>query len=129
MVTIPGSETILLKDSSKRRLHGIQIQTASSCQGPCIICPCSTSWKVSNSGRMSDQVFQTVIDPEQRPSHRKNLPYLENEPVKEPKFLWDLQATRDNNVLGFIPLSKDALSPDEGHARLPAMLWLLAHDS
>ncbi len=40
----------------------IQIQTTGTCNGKCIICPYPDSWFAKNPGKMSDELFQKILN-------------------------------------------------------------------
>ena len=68
----------------------IQLQTTSTCNGKCIICPYKDSWFDKNPGKMPDELFQKILndvndyDPE---FSGVFCPYLCNEPFADKKIV------------------------------------------
>ena len=64
----------------------IQIQTTSMCNGKCIICPYKGSWFDNNIGRMTDELFQKILNDvnDYDPKFSGTFcPYLCNEPFAD----------------------------------------------
>jgi len=64
---------------------------------------------------MDDQTFNTIIDQVKDIHTDKMCPYLENEPLMDPKFSPRLQVIRDRCSYGLIEVSTNALLLDEEH--------------
>lgn len=63
----------------------IQIQTVSTCNATCYFCPYPESWQKENPGRMAEEVYRKIIDEVSQYKVGKFCPYLENEPLMDPR--------------------------------------------
>jgi len=63
----------------------VQIQTISVCNGKCEFCPYVGSWSYRNPGKMTDEVYEKIINELSQYKIRKFCPYLENEPLLDGK--------------------------------------------
>jgi len=68
-----------------KKMIGLQIQTISSCNSRCIICPHAMSWTRKRLGVMTDELFDKVIKEISVIKFKKICPYLMNEPLTDPK--------------------------------------------
>lgn len=76
----PSRALAALVGKRPKRLS-VQIQTASFCDGKCLMCPYSTSWHKQNPGCMSDELFETIIRQLEPMELERLCLYLENEPL------------------------------------------------
>ena len=68
------------------KLKLVQIQTTSTCNGKCIICPYKGSWFDTNPGRMTDELFQKILNDVNDYDPKFSgvfCPYLCNEPFAD----------------------------------------------
>lgn len=123
------------EEKTEYRLDGIQIQTTSRCQGRCIICPYSTSWHAKNPGDMDDRTFEIIIDQIKDIPTGKICPYLENEPLMDPKLFERIRIIRDTCTYGLIEVATNALLLDDERGRklidllaeYPHEIWISFH--
>jgi hypothetical protein len=69
----------------------VQIQTVSTCNAQCYFCPYVGSWHDRNPGRMDDGTYQKIIAELAAFKIMKFCPYLENEPLMDPKIFERIQ--------------------------------------
>ncbi len=86
----------------------VQIQTASRCNGKCIICPYLDSWHKANPGIMSDEVFERMLDELAPMQIGKLCMYLENEPLLDPDLLERTMLARNKLAPESLELSTNA---------------------
>jgi hypothetical protein len=107
----------------------IQIQTTSACSGKCIICPYLDSWHRNNPGRMSDGLFERILDQLAPLALDKVCPYLENEPLLDPAIFTRIQAIKDRLTFESIELSTNGAALDaEAASRLADLMAGLKHE-
>lgn len=92
-------EALALAIKSKRDIIGrhrlnVQIQTTSVCNGKCLFCPYTGSWHEQNPGYMSVEVYTAILDNLRVFDVRKFCPYLENEPLADPKLFDRIEEAR-----------------------------------
>lgn len=120
---------------SKPVRYNVQLQTTSVCNGSCIICPYPSSWHKQNPGRMSDELFERILDQLSTVELGKVCPYLENEPLMDPDFLHRLgriaqrltfdQVEISTNAQALTPNLTDALAEQLQH--IPHRIWISFH--
>lgn len=74
----------------------VQLQTTSLCSGKCIICPYLDSWHKRRPGRMSEAVFQRILEQLAPLSLGKICVYLENEPLLDPGIFQRIAAIKQS---------------------------------
>ncbi|MEW6348713.1 MAG: radical SAM/SPASM domain-containing protein [Thermodesulfobacteriota bacterium] len=109
--------------------RGVQIQTASYCNGRCSICPYPNSWHAEHPGVMDDGTFRRVVDQIKHFRIHKLCPYLENEPLADPKFFERLKILRDECNYHRLEVSTNGLLLNKRNAeRLIEMLSGVGHE-
>lgn len=73
------------RDILGRHPLNVQVQTISTCNATCVFCPYPESWHEANPGKMSEELYRSIIDQLSRYKIGKFCPYLENEPLLDPK--------------------------------------------
>ncbi|MFH1637935.1 MAG: radical SAM/SPASM domain-containing protein [Candidatus Woesearchaeota archaeon] len=73
-------------------IEAIEIQTASHCNGRCIICPHESVSKTLSQGVMSDELFEKILP--QLKGIKRIIPYFNNEPFLDQKFADRLKMIR-----------------------------------
>jgi len=76
--------------SDQRKLNLIQIQTTSTCNARCLMCPYKDSWHAKHPGYMSDKLYDKIlnsINDYDAEFSGKFCPYLENEPFADKNLL------------------------------------------
>ena len=103
-----------LKPLRTQKGFKVQIQTTSSCNGKCAVCPYVESWHYHNPGIMSDEVFGRIISQLKKNSISKICLYLQNEPLLDPQFLQRLDKISSEVQYGHIEISTNAsqLTPE-----------------
>ncbi|MCB9487499.1 MAG: SPASM domain-containing protein [Deltaproteobacteria bacterium] len=81
------------------KIRYVQIQTHSRCNADCVFCPYSESWHAQNPGRMSDALFEKILD-DLAPfgatiNDGKVCPYLMQEPLIDPKIFERIERIYD----------------------------------
>lgn len=74
----------------------IEIQTTSACNAACRVCPHPEVAKERRGGRMSDELFRSIVD--QSVAHQDNvvlIPYLNGEPLLDTRLAERLEYCRD----------------------------------
>ncbi|MEW6673301.1 MAG: radical SAM/SPASM domain-containing protein [Thermodesulfobacteriota bacterium] len=90
--------------------HGLnlQIQTISACNAACVFCPYQESWHKSHPGIMTDKMYQTIIDETSRYRIGKFCPYLENEPLLDPRLFDRIEYARSRLNFSLLEISTNA---------------------
>lgn len=94
----------------------IQIQTTSACSGKCIICPYGDSWHKKHPGRMTEAVFDRILDQLSGRRLGKVCAYLENEPLLDPDIFRRIRAIKERLRFDSLEFSTNALSLDAAAA-------------
>lgn len=121
------------------RIRFVQIQTISTCNAKCIICPHKDSWFQENSGRMSDKLFMKIISElhkiEENLNTGKICPYLMNEPFTDSKIIERIKILREEfpNVLIEVSTNAELMTPEKSRrlidilADSPHDIWISRH--
>lgn len=81
----PGSNNVDFPET-------IEVQTASYCNGKCILCPHKRVSEHLPSGVMSDSLFRRIIS--QVSLSKRIIPYFNNEPFMDPRFMQRLHTLK-----------------------------------
>ena len=92
----------------------VQIQTHSRCNADCLFCPYSESWHAKNHGRMSDELFERVLNellPFSFGINRGNVcPYLMQEPLVDLKIFNQIEKIYDYFPNTLVEISTNGLA-------------------
>lgn len=81
----------LWKGMTRRRVpefpRTVQIQTQTGCNAACVFCPYSSTVDSQPKGKMSQELFERIIDEIAEHGVRRISPYLMNEPFLDPKII------------------------------------------
>lgn len=107
----------------------IQIQTISTCNGKCIMCPYHQSWHKTNPGKMTEEMFMHII-------HLfKNIPlgkiclYLENEPIMDGRIFDWIKLIKKNLFFRHLEISTNvSLLNEENIQQLVKSLQNIDHE-
>ncbi len=80
------------------RKLSVQLQTVSACNATCAMCPYMESWQKKNPGKMSEELFDSIIEQLKTQNLEKLCLYLENEPLLDKRiFDWLKKARKELN--------------------------------
>lgn len=88
-------------------LH-VQVQTISTCNATCVFCPYPESWHEANPGKMSDELYRSIIDQLACYKIGKFCPYLENEPLLDPKLFERIEYAASKLDFDLVEVSTNA---------------------
>ncbi len=107
----------------------VQIQTTSACSGKCIICPYLDSWHKHHPGRMSDALFERILDQLAPLQLKKICPYLENEPLLDPAIFPRIRAIKERLGFEILEVSTNAQALDaEAAGELAELMAGIKHE-
>ncbi len=107
----------------------VQIQTHSTCNATCVICPYPGSWNDKNRGVMDDRLFDTILDELKDYQLGKFCLYLQNEPFIDTR--WFDWAEKAVNTLSFQRFEVSTnLSPlnERNINRLAGLVEVIPHE-
>lgn len=116
-------------------MMNIQIQTTSRCNANCVFCPYAESWQKKHPGRMTLELFQTILDEISVFTPAKVCMYLMNEPLMDPRIYDWIMLVRSRIPSALIEISTNAacltarnaarlIEVIEGH---PHEVWVSHH--
>lgn len=94
----------------------VQIQTTSACSGKCVICPYLDSWHHKNPGRMSEALFERILEQLAPLPLAKICAYLENEPLLDPDIFPRIEKIKKRLRYQSLEFSTNARSLDAAAA-------------
>lgn len=107
----------------------VQIQTTSACNGKCVFCPYHGSWQNEHPGRMSQEVFEKIIQSLKGFTIGKFCPYLENEPLLDAALFDRLRYALDNLKPRLLEISSNfSVLKDDHLAAVEEMFPALPHE-
>ena len=111
----------------------VQIQTHSSCNANCVFCPYPESWHAGHRGRMSDDLFEKVLQELRHFSYGINkgkvCPYLMQEPLLDGQIFERIEKIYEYFPGTLVEISTNALALNEIVAtRLIKMLRERRHE-
>jgi len=102
---LKNDKTGVIKQFFERNPLNVQIQTVSSCNAKCKMCPYHSSWQKSHPGKMSDETFDHIIDLLRDIPIGKICLYLENEPFLDNKLIERIIKVKRNLSYKLIEIS------------------------
>lgn len=109
--------------------YNVQIQTTSTCNARCIMCPYVGSWHDKNPGRMEQAVFDRIIDELKEYKLDKVCPYLQNDPFTDPDIFERMERIRNDLDFTCLEVSTNAMAMTPARAdRLVEILKDVPHD-
>jgi pyruvate-formate lyase-activating enzyme len=81
----------LWKSATRRRVptfpRTVQFETHSACNAACVFCPYASTIQSQPTGRMSDELFEKIVEEMARHRVRRISPYCNNEPFLDPRMV------------------------------------------
>jgi hypothetical protein len=113
-----SDHSALVAAIEKRQITGryelnLQIQTVSACNAACVFCPYQESWHKSHPGKMTDKMYQAIIDETSRYRIGKFCPYLENEPLLDSLLFDRIEYARSRLNFNLLEISTNASLLDQ----------------
>ncbi len=113
----------------------VQIQTSSSCNAACIMCPYPESWHRKNPGVMQDSTFSRIMDQISNLKINKICPYFQNDPLMDKKIFLRINEIKKRLEFNILEISTNANSMSEKRSELladelkdiPHDIWLSFH--
>ena len=101
-----------------RDLDKIQIQTISTCNAKCTICPYANSWMISNPGKMDRKLFSKILmDLEEFKNLKTICLYLMNDPLTDTRIFDLIKETSDHYPNIEIEISTNPLNLHSSNRR------------